>query len=143
MPTNTPTRAAAVLVALEGAGLVALAAWQIGALFAGDSASIESSLALVVLTAVGAVAVIAFAVAIWRGQSWGRSGGILTQLLMLAVAWGAATGAYAHPSTALILAVPAIVALVLLVLAVRDAGRGPTDSPADNAGSPQDPPRVR
>jgi len=36
---------------------------------------------------------------------------------------GAVTGAYADPSTALILAVPAIVALVLLVIAVRTAGR--------------------
>ena len=47
------------------------------------------------LTAVGAAAVLAFAVAIWRGQSWGRSGGIVTQLLILAVALGAVTGAYA------------------------------------------------
>ncbi len=75
------------------------------------------------LTLVGAVAVLAFAVAIWRGRSWGRSGGIVTQVLILAVALGAATGAYAHPSTALILAVPAVAALVLLVLAARAAGR--------------------
>lgn len=122
MPTNTAARAAAVVVALEGAGLVALTVWQIGALFAGDTASIESSLALMVLTAVGAVALVAFAVAIWRDLSWGRSGGIVTQLLLLAVALGAATGAYAEPGVALVLAAPAIVALVLLVIAVRRAG---------------------
>ena len=136
MPTNTPARAAAVLVALEGAGLAALAAWQVGAFFAGDTVSIESSLALVVLTAVGAVAVVAFAVAIWRDLSWGRSGGIVTQLLLLAVALGAATGAYAHPSTALILAAPAIVTLVLLVIAVRDAGRQSREQ--HEAQDPQD-----
>jgi multisubunit Na+/H+ antiporter MnhF subunit len=131
MRTNTVGRAAATLVGLEGLGLVALTAWQVVALFAGDTASIESSLALVVLTAVGAAAVLAFAVATWRGQSWGRSGGIVAQLLMLAVALGAATGAYAHPSTALILAVPAIVALVLLVLTVRDAGRDERGAASD------------
>jgi len=123
MQTNAGSRSAAILVALEGAGLVALTAWQIGALFAGDTASIDSSVALAVLTAVGAVAVVGFAVAIWLDLSWGRSGGIVTQLLMLAVALGAATGAYADTSTALILAVPAIATLVLLVLAVRSAGR--------------------
>ena len=123
MPTNTPARFAATLVLLEGAGLVALTAWQVEALFSGDTASVQSSLALVVLTAVAAAAVIAFAVAIWRDRSWGRSGGIVTQLLTLAVAVGAATGAYAHPATAMILAVPAVAALILLVIAVRDAGR--------------------
>ena len=123
MPTNTPARTAAVVVALEGAGLVALTVWQVEALFAGDTASMASSLALAVLTAVGAIAVVAFAVAIWRDQSWGRSGGIVTQLLLLAVALGAVTGAYAAPSVAWILAVPALVALVLLVIAVRGAGR--------------------
>jgi len=122
MPTNVAARAAAVVVALEGAGLIALTVWQVGALLAGDTASIESSLALAVLTAVGAIAVVAFAVAIWRDQSWGRSGGIVTQLLLLAVALGAVTGAYAAPSVALILTVPALVALVLLVIAVRGAG---------------------
>lgn len=123
MATNVIARAAALVVGLEGAALVALVGWQVLAVIGGDTDSLASALALTVLTAVAAAAVIAFAVAIWRGLSWGRSGGIVTQVLILAVALGAATGAYAHPSTGLILAVPAIVALVLLVLAVRDAGR--------------------
>jgi hypothetical protein len=128
MRTNAVARAAAVIVGIEGLALLVLVGWQIVAIVTGDTVSIESSLALAVLTVVGAAAVIAFAVAIWRGFSWGRSGGIVTQLLLLAVALGAATGAYAHPSTALVLAVPAIAALVLLVLAVRDAGRDKGDT---------------
>ncbi len=40
----------------------------------------------------------AFAVGIWRGWSWGRSGGIVTQLLIIAVAIGAMTGACAEPA---------------------------------------------
>ena len=123
MRTTVLGRVAAVLVALEGVGIAALVVWQVAAVAAGDTDSLESAIALIVLTAVGAAAVIAFGVAVWRGRSWGRSGGIVTQVLILAVALGAATGAYAEPATALGLAVPAVVVLVLLVLAVRDAGR--------------------
>lgn len=127
MRTNRIGRVAAVLVGLEGLGLVALTVWQVAAIVAGDTASIDSAIALIVLSAVGAAAVSAFAVAIWRGRSWGRSGAIVTQLLILAVALGAATGAYAEPAAALIIAAPAVVTLVLLVLAVREAGRESRD----------------
>lgn len=123
MRTNMSGRIAAVLVGLEGLGLTALVVWQIMALVGGDTGSIESALALVVLSLVGAAAVLAFAVAIWRGQSWGRSGGIVTQLLILAVALGAATGAFAEPALALAIAAPALVVFVLLVIATRDAAR--------------------
>ena len=128
MRTNTVARAAAVLVGIEGAALVALVVWQVGAIASGDTVSIESAVALLVLTLIGAVAILAFGVAIWRGRSWGRSGGVVTQVLILAVALGAATGAYAHPSTALILAIPAIAALVLLIIAARAAGRDERDA---------------
>jgi hypothetical protein len=128
MRTNTVARAAAVLVGLEGVALIALAVWQTFAIVSGDTASLESAIALLALTVVGGAAVLAFAVAIWRGLSWGRSGGIVTQVMILAVALGAATGAYAEPVTALILAVPALVTLVLLVISVRDAGRDERDA---------------
>ena len=49
MRTNVSGVLAALLVALEGLGLVALVAWQIAALAAGDTDSIESALALIVL----------------------------------------------------------------------------------------------
>lgn len=124
MPTHPSARIAAVLLALEAAAIIALVLWQVAALAAGDTESLESAIALVVLTAVGAVAVLAFAVATWRGQSWGRSGGIVVQLLILAVALGAVTGAYADAAAGLGLAVPAIVTLVVLAIAVRAAGRG-------------------
>jgi Na+-transporting NADH:ubiquinone oxidoreductase subunit NqrB len=123
MRTHPTSRAAAVLLALEGLAIVGLVVWQVAAVLRGDTDSIESAWALIVLTAVGAAAVIAFAVATWRDQSWGRSGGIVTQLLILAVALGAVTGAYADAGTGLLLAAPAVVTLVLLVLGVRAAGR--------------------
>ena len=123
MPTNPSARAAAVLLALEGVAIGALVVWQLGALLSGDTGSVDSAVALLVLTAIGAVALVAFGIAVWRGRSWGRSGGIVAQALILAVALGAATGDYAHPLTALALAAPAAVVLVLLVLAARRAAR--------------------
>ncbi|MEV4687693.1 histidine kinase [Microbacterium sp. LWH3-1.2] len=127
-------RIAAVLVGLEGLGIAALTVREIVAIASGDTGSIESAIALAVLTLVGATAVIAFAFAIWRGQSWGRSGGIVTQLLILAVAFGAATGAFADPALGLALAVPALVVLVLLLIAVRDAGRAARRQRDEDAG---------
>ena len=79
MRTNLSGAVAAVIVALEGIGVGALAIREIIAMIAGDTAAIDSAIALLVLTVVGAIALIAFAVAIWRGQSWGRSGGIVAQ----------------------------------------------------------------
>jgi multisubunit Na+/H+ antiporter MnhF subunit len=131
MRTDVVGRLAAIVLALEGLAIMGLVVWQIWALVSGDTESIESAIALVVLTFIGAFAVLAFAAATWLGLSWGRSGGIVTQLLVIAVAVGAMTGAYAHPSTGLALAVPAVVALVLLVIAVRRAGRDGKDAASD------------
>ncbi|MFS0733620.1 histidine kinase [Microbacterium sp. 1P10UB] len=122
MTTNPFARIAAGLLALEAGAIIVLLVQQVLALLAGDVESAESAIALTVLTAVGAAAVAAFAVATWRGQSWGRSGGIVTQALIAAVALGAATGAFAHPVIGLALAAPAIVTFVMLVLAARRAG---------------------
>lgn len=114
---------AAVLVGLEGLGVAVLAGWMTLSLLAGDTAEFGTAVALLVMTIVGAVGVIAFAIAIFRGHGWGRSGAIVTQLLILAVALGAATGAYAHPLLALALAAPAVVTLAAVIAAARAAGR--------------------
>lgn len=140
MRKNLASSLAAVILLAEGAGLIGLAIWQIAAVFGGDTESLVSAIALIVLTVIGAAAVIAFGAATWRGESWGRSGGIVTQLLILAVALGAVTGAFAHPMTGLALAVPAIIALVLLVLAARAAapkratGQDAASAPSDEGG---------
>jgi hypothetical protein len=134
MKAQGTARAAAVLLWLEALAVAVLVAPQITALAAGEVESATSAVALAVLTAVGAVAVGAFGFAVARGQSWGRSGGIVTQLLILAVALGAVTGAYAHPLIGLALAVPAVAVFVLLVLAARRAGaeRAARDSASDD-----------
>lgn len=134
MPTKTLVPVASALVALEALGLGVLVVWQVTAVIAGDTGALESAIALIVLTVVGLVIVAAFAVAIWRGQSWGRSGAIVTQVLILAVALGAATGAYAAPGVALGIAVPALITLVVLVLLVRASGRGAGDADSRSRG---------
>jgi hypothetical protein len=121
MRTTPAARIAAILLVLEGLAVGVIVLRQVVAITTGDTGSIESAIALIVLTAIGAIALIAFGVAVWRGQSWGRSGGIVFQVLILAIAIGAATGDYAHPLTALAITVPAVVVLVLLVVAARRA----------------------
>ena len=66
-------RAAGVIVLLEGAGIGALAVWEIVAVITGDTAALDSAIALIVLTLAGAAIVAVFGVATWRGLSWGRS----------------------------------------------------------------------
>lgn len=121
MRTSAPERLAAGILALEALALLILAGWEIVALVSGDTDDATSSIALMVLTVLGAVALAAFGVAVARGQSWGRSGGIVAQLLLGAVAFGALSGPAGSPATALALAVPAVVALVVLVAAARRA----------------------
>lgn len=110
---------AALVLGLEAIGVLALAGWQVVALVGGDTDSVVSSVALIVLTVIGAAIIGAFAVATARDVSAGRSGGIVTQLLILSVAIGAVTGEWAAPAIALLIAAPAVVGLILLVLAVR------------------------
>lgn len=112
---------AAGILVLEAIGIAVLVFWQVQAITSGDVAELPSALALLVCTIIAAIAVGAFAVAVWRGSSWGRSGGIVTQLLVLAVAGGALTGIYAEPIVALGLAVPALLALIALIATARRA----------------------
>ncbi|GGH37808.1 histidine kinase [Microbacterium album] len=126
------TRPAAVLLAIEAIGLLALAGWEVVALIGADASSTTSGVALIVLTVIGAAAVAGFAVATWRGRSWGRSGGVVTQLLILAVAVGALTGEYPQPAAALGLAVPGVLGLVLLFGAARRAAQAEPHAPASD-----------
>lgn len=120
--TTRVERVAAGWLALEALGVLVLAVWEFLALIRGDSESVPSSLALLALTVIGAAAVTGFAVAVWRGGSWGRSGGVVVQLLILSVALGTLTGEGADTRLAATIAVPAVVGLVLLIAGARAAG---------------------
>lgn len=124
MSTPTPApiaRTAAALLALEALVLLAIAAWEVVALVTSGAGSIPSALALVAMTLIGVVGVGAFAWGTYTGRSWGRSGGIVAQLLAIAVAVGSVTGAYVHPVIAVAIGVPAVIVLVFLVLSSRRA----------------------
>ena len=116
-------RVATVLVGLEALGLLALAGWQVVSLGAADVASLPSAIALIVLTLVGAAAVGSFAIGIGTGRSWARSGAIVVQLLVVAVAVGSVTGEYPHWGIAAALGLPAAAVFVVVLLVTRDAGR--------------------
>ncbi|MAP64779.1 MAG: histidine kinase [Microbacterium sp.] len=126
---------AAAGLAIEAVGVAALVGWQIVALSSGDTTSTVSAIALAVLTAIGAAGLFGFAVAVYRGSSMARSGGIVAQLLILAVAFGAATGEYAHPLTAIAIAVPALVEGVLLVITSGQAARAEAGGEPDDAAA--------
>ncbi len=123
MRTTGVERAAAAWLGLEAAAVTVLTIWELIALLVGDTDSIVSSVALLVLTLVGAVAVSAFAVVVWRGGSWGRSGGVVVQLLVLSIAIGSLTGQGADAALAAAIAAPAVVGLILLIAAARAAAR--------------------
>src|SRR5690606_22754413 len=80
---------AAGVLALEGAALIVIALVELFALSAGDASSPASGVALIVLTLLGAAALIAFAAGTLRRASWARSGGILFQVLAIALALAA------------------------------------------------------
>lgn len=119
--TTVRERVAGAVLAAEALALLTVAGWEVIALTGGDTDDPVSSIALIVLTVVGAAAVAAFSAATWAGQSWGRSGGIVTQLLILAVAVGAVTGPTPSPAFAGAVALPAAVGLVALIAAARAA----------------------
>lgn len=120
MRPHTTTVLAAFLVALEGLGVLVLAGLQVPPLMAGDVATLPSALALIVLTIIFGIGVLAFSVGIFRGHTWGRSGGIVTQLLLFAVGLGAITGVlYPHPVLGISLIIPAAVTFVLIISSAK------------------------
>ncbi|MDR2294898.1 MAG: histidine kinase [Microbacterium sp.] len=135
------TIAAAIIVALEAVVTLVLAVAEIGAIIAGDTADLVSALALLVLTIVLGIGILAFAIGILRGRTWGRSGGIVTQVLVFAVGLGASTGPSPHPLVGAWLIIPAVIGFALIIVAARRSpdrshdpieDEGPEDS-ADTA----------
>lgn len=119
MTPRTPSVVASVIVALEALAVLVLAGIQVTEIAQGKVADMASALALVVLTLVLGAGMALFSFGLLRGETWGRSGGTVTQLMLLAIALGAATGQFAHPAIAIVLAIPALIALVAIFSASK------------------------
>ena len=118
---NAPglARAAAAVLALEGTTLVVIALIQTLGLGSGGAANIATAVALIVLTLIGAAALIAFAVGVVRGQSWARSGGVVLQVLAVALALAALTLQPVSWPFVLGVGGPGILGFVLLIASAR------------------------
>lgn len=120
MRVHPATVVAAIIVLLEALTVAALALVQMLAILSGDVATVPTALALLVLTLVMGVGVFAFGIGLFRERRWARSGAIVVQILILAVALGEATGQiYGQLGVAIAIALPAAFALILLGVSGR------------------------
>jgi peptidoglycan/LPS O-acetylase OafA/YrhL len=113
IPSPTTVRQAAVVVSLEGAALVAVAAVLVVRHLTGaEDQPWLSGYGTASWFVVMGSAVLAAGWALWTGRRWGRGIAVFAQLLLLPVAWYMAVGSHQW-----LYGVPiAFVALVTLVL---------------------------
>jgi hypothetical protein len=122
MRASRLTIAAVAVLALEAAALLVIALIEVFGLSSGDASSLPSALALIVLTAIGAVGLGALAFGVLRGRSLGRSGGMVVQILAILIALSS-LGVRPFPVLfVLSLAVPGALGAVLLFLLTRREG---------------------
>lgn len=125
-------KAAAAVLALEGAALVVVALIDLVGLGAGEAASLPTAIALIVLILVGAAALFAFAVGTLRGQMWARSGGVVLQVLAVALALAALTVQPVAWAFVVGVGIPGVIGFILLIASTRrEAPRG--DEPQADA----------
>lgn len=128
------TSAAAVL-ALEGAALVVFALIELFGLGAGQAASLPTAIALIVLTLIGAAALFAFAAGTRRGRTWARSGGVVLQILALALALASLTVQPVPWAFIVGVGAPGLVGLVLLIsTSRRESSSGAETQPETDPG---------
>jgi hypothetical protein len=136
VPSPTPVRKAAALVALEGvAGLLAAAVYVLSGFGGSDDPGMNKFGTAVWFAIIGG-AVLAAGLALWTGRRWGRGVAVFAQLLLLPVSWYIAVGSHQW-----LYGIPVgIVALVVLALlfspsAVQWLGRQDSDdASADSSG---------
>lgn len=119
--------AAAVVLAAEGLALLGFAIVELVGLGAGDAASTSTALALIVLTLIGAAALISFAIGTRAGRSWARSGGIVFQVLAVALAFASLTVQPIAWAFIIACALPGIVGFILLIASSRAENERPAE----------------
>ncbi|WP_295012270.1 hypothetical protein [uncultured Microbacterium sp.] len=122
MRVSRLTLAATAILAAEALALLVIALVELSGLGSGDAASLPSGLGLIGLTVVGAIGIGALSFAVWKGRSFGRSGGMVVQILAVLTALSS-LGVRPFPlGFVLALAVPGAVGAVLLFLLSRREG---------------------
>ncbi len=125
--------AAAAVLALEGIALAGLAGREMIGLFSGEAAELPTALALTVLTLLGVLALLLFAVGVARGRSWARSGGVVLQVLAVALALASLTLTPVPWWFTAALGAPGLIGFALLIVTARI--EGPVRPEEDGVGS--------
>ena len=107
-----PLVAVAALVTAQGLGLVGLAVFYGVELVRATATSVVAAVISALLTLAGGLGVLLVARALWRGRRWGRAPALVTQLLVLPVAFSLVQGD--RPYVGVPLVVWALAVLTLL-----------------------------
>lgn len=113
---------AGAVLAIEGVALIVIVVIELLAMRGGDASSFASGLALIVLTLIGVAALLAFSVGVLRRASWARSGGIVFQVLGIALALAALSVQPTPWTFVLSIGVLGVVGLVSLIATERRDG---------------------
>ena len=144
VPAPSTVRGAGVIVVLQGAAALLVAAVLVVRGIAGADKRLVNGLGTAIWFAVIGAAVLAAGCALVSGKRWGRGLAVFTQLLLLPVAWYLAVGSH-QPAFGIPAGVVALTALILLFSpsAIRWASfrdevgdqRGPASSANDEPDS--------
>ncbi|MEV7609430.1 hypothetical protein AB0N61_08120 [Microbacterium sp. NPDC089320] len=119
--------AASAVLAAEGLALLVFALIELVGLGAGDAASLSTAVALIVLTLTGAAALVAFAIGTRAGRSWARSGGVVFQVLGVALALASLTIQPIAWVFTLAVGLPAVLGFALLIASTRAENERPAE----------------
>ena len=122
MRPSGPAIAAAIVLALEGIALGVICLIELFALGAGQASSDVGGIALIVLTLLAAVALGAFSWGTLRRASWARSGGVVFQVLGVALGLASLTMEPKVWLFTLAVGGTALIGLILLISATRIDG---------------------
>lgn len=121
MRTSGLTIAAVTVLAVQAGALLVIAVIELLGLSAGTATSLPSALGLIGLTVVGAIGLAVLAAAVLRGHSIGRSGGMVVQILAIAIGLSS-SGVRPFPTLFVCaLVIPGVIGTVLLILLTRGA----------------------
>ena len=141
LPTPAPAavRGAGIVVAVQGAAALVVATVLVVRGIAGADQHVVNGVGTAVFFVLVGGVVLAAGRALVLGRRWGRGPAVVTQLLLLPVAWYLAVSSH-QPAFGIPAGIVALTALVLLFspAAVRWGAGGDQDRPANSANAGPD-----